>query len=97
MFFAILGAYFIQGVLKGQLSICRSLNIYSTSAKELNVCSIFLLGYVWKWFKEDDVKGRCKTDILFKMGNHYFIPFILLIINSICLNINVLVFKVSLA
>ncbi|XP_040007821.1 interleukin-17 receptor C isoform X2 [Xiphias gladius] len=30
MFFAILGAYFIQGVLKG---------------------------YVWKWFKEDDVKG----------------------------------------
>lgn len=57
MCLAILGAYFVQGVLKGQCSVCNSLNNYSYLADDLNVCSVFLLGYVWRWLKEDDVKG----------------------------------------
>lgn len=76
MCLTILGAYFIQGVLKGQLSLWSPLNINSVLAKDLNVCSVFLLGYVWRWLKEDDVKGMCKPDIHtshFRLGNHYFL------------------------
>lgn len=63
MCLAIVGAYLIQGVLKGLFSICGSLNINSTLAKYFNIYNnnnktyVSLAGYVWRWLKEDDVKG----------------------------------------
>lgn len=44
----------------------------SVLRKYLKGIFVFHTGYVWKWLKDEDVKGRRKPDVNFTLGHQYF-------------------------